>query len=146
MLLVSIEYLQKYMAISAKRWNATSVVRLIRISMNKKILTNFLLFSPIKFQKSTHLHVNIRTSMSLVSHKKSYLVCVKLTNFSNIHATYSYFFSKYKTETAKTGQRQLLENKEILHNISKIGNFVTYQITFLMTCQQHKSMKSVEQN
>ena len=28
--------------------------------------------------------------------------------FSNIHATYSYFFSKYKTETANRGQRQLL--------------------------------------
>ena len=26
-----------------------------------------------------------------------------------------------------------------LHEYSKIRNFVTYQITFLMTCQQHKS-------
>ena len=31
--------------------------------------------------------------------------------FSNIHATYSYFFSKNKTETAKAEQRQLLEKK-----------------------------------
>ena len=62
----------------------------------------------------------------------------RIDKFSNIHATYSYFFSKYKTETAKVEQRQLLE-KKILHNISKIRNFVTYQITFFMTCQQHKA-------
>ena len=48
--------------------------------------------------------------------------------FSNFHETY---FLKYKTETAKTVQRQL----HILHNISKIRNFVTYQITFLLKCQ-----------
>ena len=50
----------------------------------------------------------------------------------NIHATYSC----YITETAKIGQKHLLENK-ILDNISEIHNFVTYQITFLLTCQPH---------
>ena len=55
--------------------------------------------------------------------------------FWNFHATYSnVFFLKYKTETAKTVQRQL----HILHNISKNRNFVTYRITFLLTCQPHK--------
>ena len=49
----------------------------------------------------------------------------------NFHETY---FLKYKTETAKTVQRQL----HILHNISKFRHFVTYQITFLLTCQPQK--------
>ena len=34
-----------------------------------------------------------------------------------------------------TVQRQLLENKLVLHNISKIWKFNSYQIAFLMTCQ-----------
>ena len=49
--------------------------------------------------------------MSLVSHKKSYLVCVELTNFQIFTQPIPNFFSKYKTETANRGQRQLLENK-----------------------------------
>ena len=49
--------------------------------------------------------------VSLVSHEKSYLVYVELTNFRIFTQPIPIFFSKYKTETAKTGQRQLLENK-----------------------------------
>ena len=45
------------------------------------------------------------------------------------------FFLKYKTETAKTVQRQL----HILHNISTFRHFVT---SFLLTCQPHKKKKS----
>ena len=51
------------------------------------------------------------TFMSLVSHKKSYLVCVELMNFRIFTKPIPIFFSKYKTETANRGQRQLLENK-----------------------------------
>ena len=46
--------------------------------------------------------------MSLVSNKKSYLVCVELTNFRIFTQPIPNFFSKYKTETANRGQRQLL--------------------------------------
>ena len=53
--------------------------------------------------------------MLLAHHKKSYLICDEITNFHEI------YFLKYKTETAKTVQRQL----HILHNISKFRNFVT---------------------
>ena len=48
--------------------------------------------------------------MLLACHKKSYLVCDEITNFW-IFMQPVPNFSKYKTETAKTGQRQLLENK-----------------------------------
>ena len=54
------------------------------------------------------------------------------------HSILSMFFLKYKTETGKTVQRQL----HILHNISKFRHFITYQITFLMTSQLHKSLIS----
>ena len=52
-----------------------------------------------------HKAVNFMIFMSLVSHKKSYLVCVE---FSNIHEPILNFFSKYKTQTANRGQSQLL--------------------------------------
>ena len=48
--------------------------------------------------------------MSLVSHKKSYLECVELSNSRILHNIFI-FFSTYKTETANRGQRQLLENR-----------------------------------
>ena len=35
----------------------------------------------------------------------------------------------------------LKKNRNRLREYSKIRNFVTYQITFLMTCQQHKEWK-----
>ena len=49
--------------------------------------------------------------MLLACHKKSYLICDEITNFRIFTQPIPKFFSKYKTETAKTGQRQLLENK-----------------------------------
>ena len=55
-----------------------------------------------------HKAVNFMIFMSLVSHKKSYLVCVELTNFRIFTQPIPIFFSKYKTETANRGQRQLL--------------------------------------
>ena len=44
-------------------------------------------------------------------HKKSYLICDKITNFRIFMQPIPNLFSKYKTETAKTGLRQLLEKK-----------------------------------
>jgi len=67
--------------------------------------------------------------MFLACHKKRYLICDKVMNFRIFTQRIPIFFSKHKTETAKTGQRQLL----ILHNILKICNFVAYQITFFIT-------------
>ena len=54
-----------------------------------------------------------------------------MTNFGIFTQPIPMFFLKYKTETAKTVQRQL----HILHNISKFCHFVT---SFLLTCQPHK--------
>ena len=49
--------------------------------------------------------------MLLACHKKSYLICDEITNFGIFTQPIPNFFSKYKTETTQTGQRQLLENK-----------------------------------
>ena len=49
--------------------------------------------------------------MLLACHKKSFLIYDKITNFRIFKQPIPNFFSKYKTETAKTGQRQLLEHK-----------------------------------
>ena len=49
--------------------------------------------------------------MLLACHKKSYLMCDEITNFRIFTQPIPIFFSKYKTETANRGQRQLLENK-----------------------------------
>ena len=46
--------------------------------------------------------------VSLVSHEKSYLVYVKLTNFRIFTQPIPIFFQSTKTETAQTGQRHLL--------------------------------------
>ena len=78
--------------------------------------------------------------MWLACQKKSYLICDEITNFEYSRNLFLIFFWSTKlrlTETAKTGQRQLLE-KKVLHNISEIRNFVTYQITFPLTCHPHK--------
>ena len=57
------------------------------------------------------LSVKYAALMSLVSHKKSYLVCVESTNLRICTQPIPIFFSNYKTETVKTGQRQVLENR-----------------------------------
>ena len=49
--------------------------------------------------------------MFKVSHKKSYLKYVEIKNLKILRKLYFDFFFKYKTETAKTGQKQLLENR-----------------------------------
>ena len=83
--------------------------------------------------------------MSLVPQKKSYLVCVE-DEFSNIHETYAYFFfqeqkwdSQQRAETAawKKNITLYFENLQFHH-------IHTYQITFLMTCQQHWSWFQAE--
>ena len=67
----------------------------------------------------------------LACQKKSYLICEEITNFGIITQPIPIFFLKYKTETAKTGQRQLL-GKKILHNISEIRNFITKNFSYDM--------------
>ena len=83
--------------------------------------------------------------MLLACHKKSYLICDEITNFRIFMQLIPIFFSEYNTDTAQTGQRQLLE-KKILHNISETRYFVTYQITLLMTCQPHKKKRKINVN
>ena len=73
--------------------------------------------------------------ISLACHKKSYLICVEFVNFWNIT---SYFFQRTKLKQPN-GQRQLLENKQILRNNSEIRDFVTCQIAFLMRYFKHKT-------
>ena len=47
----------------------------------------------------------------LACHKKSYLICDEITNFQIFTQPIPNFFFKVQTETAKTEQRQLIENK-----------------------------------
>ena len=66
--------------------------------------------------------------MSLVSHKKSYLVCAELRIYvilSHFQAAVSalYWLSQFCTLKKKIRNR--------LREYSKIRNFITYQITFL---------------
>ena len=48
------------------------------------------------------------------------------------------FFQRTKLRQTR-GQRQLLENKQIICNISRFPFLRFCQIAFLMTCQQHQS-------
>ena len=50
------------------------------------------------------------------------------------------FFQRTKLKQPR-GQRQLLENKQILRNISRFLTSRFRQIAFLMTCQQHEFTK-----
>ena len=87
--------------------------------------TNAHLF--FNFTKILHL-------MLLACHKKSYLICDEIMNFRNI----MYFFKQLSLPCF--GCHSLVLWKKIRNRLleySKIRNFVTYQITFLMTCQQH---------
>ena len=65
--------------------------------------------------------------------KKSYLICDKITNFRIFKQPIPNLFQSTKLRQPKQGRDSCL----ILHNISEICNFVTNQITFFMTCQQH---------
>ena len=57
------------------------------------------------FEKHSFISLSL---MSMVSHKKSYLVCVMNWQIFEYSSNLFLFFSKYKTETANRGQRQLL--------------------------------------
>ena len=63
-------------------------------------------------KKVEHIVKKITQQMSLAFHKKSYWICVEFSNY--------YFFFQRTKLRQPTGQRQLLENKKILRNISKI--------------------------
>ena len=65
--------------------------------------------------------------MLLACHKKSYLICDEITNFGILFTQpIPNFFQSTKLRQPKQGR-----------DILKIHNFVTYQITFHMICQQH---------
>ena len=49
---------------------------------------------------------------------------------------FDFFFQRTKLRQSR-GQRQLLENKQILRNISRFLTSRFHQIAFLMTWQQH---------
>ena len=79
--------------------------------------------------------------MLLAYHKKSYLICDKITKLQIFEILCSIFFSSSCLCPVLAVSVLYFEKKigNRLHEYSKIRNFVTYQITFLMTCQQHKS-------
>ena len=63
----------------------------------------------------------------LACQKKSYLICDEITNVWIFTQPIPNFFFEVQNWDCQTGQTQLLK-KLILHNISEIHNFVTYQI------------------
>ena len=65
-------------------------------------------------------------------------IVTKLRIFEILRNIYFDFFFKVQNWDSQQGRDSCLK-KLILYNISKIRNFVTCQITFFMTCQQHKS-------
>ena len=65
-----------------------------------------------------------------VSHKKSCLKCVEITNLQILRNLYFDFFQRTKLRQP-TGQRQLLENKQRLCNIWKFGNSTPMKYLFL---------------
>ena len=76
--------------------------------------------------------------MWLACHKKHYLICDEITNFWNIMW---YFFSG-SCLCPCLSVSVLFFKKKIrnrLREYLKNQNCVTYQITFLLTCQPHKS-------
>ena len=70
--------------------------------------------------------------MSLAGHRKSYLICAEFLKFKILRNIYFDFFQCTKLRQP-TGQRQLLENKQILRNISRFLTSRFRQIAFLMT-------------
>ena len=81
--------------------------------------------------------IKVSILMWLACQKKSYLISDEIMNFwklCNIH-----FLSS--SCLCPVWQSQFCTSKKIrnrLREYSKIRNFVTYQITFLLTCQPHK--------
>ena len=73
--------------------------------------------------------------MLLACHKKSYLICDKITNFRNIMWVL-FIFMQLSLGCLSFVFWKKIENR--LREYLKIHNFITYQITFLMTYQQHK--------
>ena len=59
---------------------------------------------------------------------------LKVRNFTTLHNIRFWFFFQC---TKLRQPRGLIENKQILHNISRFLIWRFHQIDFLMTCQQH---------
>ena len=74
--------------------------------------------------------------MLLAFHKKSYLICDEITNFRIFTQPIPNFFQSTKLRQPKQGRDSCLKiNKYYII----FRNFVTFQITFHMRCQQHKN-------
>ena len=74
--------------------------------------------------------------MWLACHKKSYLICEEITHIIFFfQADVSALFGSLSFVLQK-------KNRNRFHEHLKIRDFVTYQVTFLMTCQQHWIRKS----
>ena len=70
--------------------------------------------------------------MLLACHKKRYLICDEIETRCNI-----YLFQAVVSALFLAFSVLYFEKKIGIGEYSKIRNFVTYQTTFLMTCQQH---------
>ena len=76
--------------------------------------------------------------MSLVSHKKSYLVCAELSNLRILRNIYL-FSSSCLCPLLAVSVLYFEKNRNRLCEYSKIRQFDTYQIAFLMRKQGHKN-------
>ena len=81
-------------------------------------------------------NVSSLSLMSLACHKRSYFDMCRI--FEILRNIYSFSSGCL----CPVGCLSFVRRKKKLCNIPKIRNFVTYQITFLMTCQQHKYSKN----
>ena len=91
----------------------------------------FLLLSNNKWDHTINL-------MSLVSHKKSYLVCAELLNLRILRSIYLFSSSCLCPLLAVSVLYFEKKNRNRLREYSKIRQFDTYQIAFLMRNQGHK--------
>ena len=77
--------------------------------------------------------------MSLVSHKKSYLVCAELSNLRILRNIYL-FSSSCLCPLLAVSVLYFKKNRNRLREYSEIHQFNTYQIYFLIRNQGHKTI------
>ena len=79
--------------------------------------------------------------MMLACHKKSYLICDKITKLRISEILCNIFFKQLSLPCF--GSLSSKKNRNRLREYLKIRNFVTFQIDFFMTCQQHEKMSMI---
>ena len=77
--------------------------------------------------------------MLLACHNKSYLICDKITKLRISEILCNIFFKQLPCFGILSSKK----NKNRLRAYSKVCNFVTYQIDFFMTCQQHEKISMI---